>query len=159
MMSARPQAVSFGQADSPAGLAGWMLVHPGFAKWAYGKDPKQLPTRDEVLDDFSLYWLTNSVASSAKLYWENRMEGLTSASAQRTSEISVPVAVTVFPDEVYSPPESWAKRAYPNLIYYHKGEAGGHFAAWEYPDAFAAELRAAFRPLREGAIALGQTAN
>ena len=159
MMSARPQAVSFGQADSPAGLAGWMLVHPGFAKWAYGKNPEQLPTRDQVLDDFSLYWLTNSIASSARLYWENRMEGLTSASAQRTSEISVPVAVTVFPDEVYSPPESWAKRAYPNLIYFHKGDAGGHFAAWEYPESFAAELRAAFHPLQMAAIRSGQTTN
>jgi pimeloyl-ACP methyl ester carboxylesterase len=149
MMGARPQAVGYGLTDSPAGLAGWMLVHPGFANWAYGKDPKQSPTRDEVLDDFTLYWLTNSATSAARLYWENRGGSLISAAAQKTEEITVPVAVTVFPDEVYRAPETWARRAFRNLIYFHEADRGGHFAAWEYPELFAAELRAAFKPFRQ----------
>jgi pimeloyl-ACP methyl ester carboxylesterase len=148
MMGARPQAVGYGLTDSPAGLAGWMLVHPGFAQWKYGKEPKQSPTRDEVLDDFTLYWLTNTSASAARLYWENRGGSLISAAAQKTEEISVPVAVTVFPEEVYRAPETWARRAFRNLIYYHEADRGGHFAAWEYPELFAAELRAAFKSLR-----------
>lgn len=148
MMSARPQAVSYAHADSPAGLAGWLLVHPGFEHWAYGKDATQSPTRDEVLDDFTLYWLTNSAASSARLYWENRGRSLTSASAQKTGDITLPVAVTVFPNEVYQPPKTWVERAFSNLIYFNKADRGGHFAAWEYPELFSAELRAAFKPLR-----------
>ena len=124
-------------------------MHPGFEHWKYGKDPKQSPTRDDVLDDFTLYWLTNSAASAARIYWENRGRSLISASAQKTSEISVAVAITVFPDEVYQPTESWARRAFPNLIYFHEAESGGHFAAWEYPELFVAELRAAFRSLRQ----------
>jgi pimeloyl-ACP methyl ester carboxylesterase len=148
MLNVRPQAVAYGQTDSPAGLAGWMLVHPGFEHWSYGKDSKQSPTRDEVLDDFTLYWLTNSAASAARIYWENRGRNLTSASAQKTTEIKVPVAITVFPDEVYRPPKTWAQRAFPKLIYFNHADRGGHFAAWEYPEQFAAELRAAFKPLR-----------
>lgn len=148
MMNARPQAVGYGMTDSPAGLAGWMLVHPGFEHWSYGKDPAESPTRDEVLDGITLYWLTNSAASAARIYWENRGRDLISASAQKTREITVPVAISVFPDEVYRPPESWARRAFPNLIYFKAADRGGHFAAWEYPDLFAAEMRAAFKPLR-----------
>lgn len=148
MMTARPQAVGYGMADSPAGLAAFVLVHPGFAKWKFGSGPQQTPTRDEVLDNLSLYWLTNTAASAARIYWENRGRGITSSVAHQTDKISVPVAVTVFPDEVYRPPESWARRAYRNLIYFNKAEAGGHFAAWEYPDQFAVELRAAFKTLR-----------
>jgi pimeloyl-ACP methyl ester carboxylesterase len=148
MMGARPQAVGYGLTDSPAGLAGWMLVHGGFTKWTYGRDPKQSPTRDDVLDNFSLYWLTNSAASSARIYWENRNLNLLSAAAQKTGEISVPVAITVFPDEVFRAQEAWARRAFPNLIYFHEADRGGHFAMWEYPELFAAELRAAFEPLR-----------
>ncbi|MET0650855.1 MAG: epoxide hydrolase family protein [Pyrinomonadaceae bacterium] len=148
MMGARPQAVGYGLTDSPAGLAGWMLVHGGFAKWTYGKDPGQSPTRDDVLDNFSLYWLTNSMASSARLYWENRGTSLVSATAQKTAEIKIPVAITVFPDEVIRAQETWARRAFPNLIYFHEADRGGHFAMWEYPELFAAELRAAFKSLR-----------
>ena len=148
MMSARPQAVGYGLTDSPVGLAGWMLQHPGFAHWSYGKDPKQTPTRDEVLDNFTLYWLTNTAGSSARIYWENRTSELISAGSQRTSEITVPVAISLFPDEVYLPPETWARRAYSKLIYFHAAESGGHFAAWEYPELFAGELRAAFKTLR-----------
>jgi pimeloyl-ACP methyl ester carboxylesterase len=148
MMNARPQAVGYGLTDSPAGLAGFMLVHPGFEHWSWGKDPMQSPTRDDVLDDFTLYWLTNSSASAARIYWENRGRNLTSASAQMTAAISVPVAITVFPDEVYQPPKTWAERAFRNLIYYNAADRGGHFAAWEYPELFAGELRAAFESLR-----------
>ena len=148
IMGARPQAVSYGVTDSPAGLAGWMLQHSGFTKWTYGEDPKQSPTRDDVLDDFSLYWLTNTAASSARIYWENRGKNLTSATDQKTAEISVPVAITVFPDEVLRAQERWARRAFPNVIYFHEADRGGHFAMWEYPELFAAELRASFKPLR-----------
>lgn len=148
MMQARPQAVGYGLTDSPAGLAGWLLVHPGFDRWTYGKDPKQSPTKDDVLDNFTLYWLTNSATSAARIYWEHRGRELVSAASQKTDTISIPVAITVFPDEVYRAPETWAKRAFRNLIYFHEADRGGHFAAWEYPELFAAELRAAFRSLR-----------
>ena len=148
MMGARPQAVGYGLTDSPAGLAGWMLVHSGFTKWSYGKDPKQSPTIDDVLDNFSLYWLTNTAASSARIYWENRTQVLTSATSQKTNQISVPVAITVFPDEVIRAQEAWARRAFPTLSYFNEVDRGGHFAMWEYPDLFASELRAAFKPLR-----------
>ncbi len=149
MMSARPQAVGYGLTDSPAGLAGWMLVHGGFGKWTFGKDPQQTPTVDEVLDNFSLHWLTNTVTSGARLYWENRDQNLISAVAQKTDQITLPVAITTFPDDdLFRAPETWARRAFPNLIYFRDAERGGHFPAWEEPDLFAAELRAAFRSLR-----------
>jgi pimeloyl-ACP methyl ester carboxylesterase len=149
MMGARPQAVGYGLTDSPAGLAGWMLMHPGFAHWTFGKDLRRSPTRDDVLDNFTLYWLTNSATSSARLYWENRDQNLISAASQKTDQISVPVAITVFPEEVYRAPETWARRAFRNLIYFHEVDRGGHFAAWEYPELFAVELRNAFRSLRD----------
>jgi pimeloyl-ACP methyl ester carboxylesterase len=149
MMTARPQTVGYGATDSPAGLAAWILVHPGFAQWTYGSDSQQSPTKDDVLDDITLYWLTNSATSSARLYWENGARGsVIVAAAQKTGEISLPVAITVFPDDVYRAPETWARRAYPNLIYFHEVDRGGHFAAWEQPELFTAELRAAFRSLR-----------
>ncbi len=150
MLTARPQAVGYGQTDSPAGLAAWILVHPGFARWTYGDDPEKSPTKDEVLDDITLYWLTNTAASSARLYWENGGRNVVSAAAQKTNEISLPVAITVFPEDVYRPPETWARRAYRNLIYFHEVDKGGHFAAWEQPQLFAEEIRTAFRPLRSG---------
>ena len=148
MMGARPQAVGYGLTDSPVGLAGWMLVHSGFTKWSYGKDPKQSPTIDDVLDNFSLYWLTNTAASSARIYWENRDQNLTSATSQKTNQIKVPVAITVFPDEVIRAQEKWARRAFPTLSYFNEVERGGHFAMWEHPELFAGELRAAFKSLR-----------
>ena len=148
MMTARPQNVGYGITDSPAGLAAWLLGHPGFAQWKYGADPEQSPTRDDVLDNLTLYWVTNTGTSAARIYWENAGRSVTSAAAQKSAEIKLPVAITVFPDEVYRSPESWARRAYPNLIYFHEAEKGGHFAAWEEPEIFSAELRAAFRSLR-----------
>jgi pimeloyl-ACP methyl ester carboxylesterase len=150
MMTARPQTVGYGATDSPAGLAAWILVHPGFAQWTYGADPEKSPTKDDVLDDITLYWLTNSATSAARLYWENGSRGsVISAGAQKTAEISLPVAITVFPEDVYRPPETWARRAYRNLIYFHEVDKGGHFAAWEQPQLFSEELRAAFRSLRQ----------
>jgi pimeloyl-ACP methyl ester carboxylesterase len=149
MMTARPQTVGYGATDSPAGLAAWVLVHPGFAQWTYGADPEMSPTKDDVLDNITLYWLTNTAASAARLYWENGARGsVIVAAAQRTAEISLPVAITVFPEDVYRPPETWARRAYRNLTYFNEVDKGGHFAAWEQPELFSAELRAAFRSLR-----------
>jgi pimeloyl-ACP methyl ester carboxylesterase len=149
MMTARPQAVGYGLTDSPTGLAGWMLVHGGFGKWSYGANPEQTPTREEVLDNFSLYWLTGTPASAARLYWENRDENLISAAAQKTTAIKIPVAITVFPeDDLFRAPESWARRAFPSLTYFRKAERGGHFAAWEHPELFATEMRSAFKSLR-----------
>ena len=149
MMTARPQTVGYGANNSPAGLAAWILVHPGFAQWKYGNDPKQSPTKDDVLDNITLYWLTNTASSAARLYWENGARGsVIVAAAQKTGDISLPVAITVFPDDVYRAPETWARRAYRNLIYFHEVDKGGHFAAWEQPELFSAELRAAFGPLR-----------
>jgi pimeloyl-ACP methyl ester carboxylesterase len=147
-MTARPQAIEYGPTDSPAGLAAFILWHPGFKQWTYGDDPDQSPTRDEVLDDMTLYWLTNTATSSGRLYWENRDQNLISAAVQKTAEISVPVGITVFPGDVYRAPETWARRAYPNLIDFHEVDRGGHFAAWEQPALFASEGRAAFRSLR-----------
>jgi pimeloyl-ACP methyl ester carboxylesterase len=150
MMTARPQTVGYAATDSPAGLAAWILVHPGFAQWTYGTDPGQSPTKDDVLDNITLYWLTNTAASSARLYWENGARGsVIVAAAQKTADISLPVAITVFPDDVYRAPETWARRAYRNLVYFHEVDKGGHFAAWEQPELFSAELRAAFRSLRQ----------
>ncbi len=149
MMSARPQTVGYGATDSPAGLAAWVLVHPGFAQWTYGADPEKSPTKDDVLDDITLYWLTNTATSAARLYWEGGRQGsIIVAAAQKTNEIALPVAITVFPEDVYRAPETWARRAYRNLIYFHEVDKGGHFAAWEQPELFVSELRAAFRSLR-----------
>jgi pimeloyl-ACP methyl ester carboxylesterase len=149
MLTARPQTIGYGMADSPVFLAAWMLVHPGFAHWKFGADAQQLPTKDDVLDDITLYWLTDTATSAARLYWENGARGsVLNAAAQKTSEISLPVAITVFPEDVYRPPETWARRAYRNLIYFHEADRGGHFAAWEQPQLFSEEVRAAFRSLR-----------
>ena len=146
MMVTRPQTVGDGLSDSPAGLAAWM--YDKFAQWTYsGGEPEKSLTRDEMLDDITLYWLTNSAVSSARLYWENNNNNF-SASAQRTAEISIPVAVTVFPGEIYQAPESWTRRAYPRLVYFNEVDKGGHFAAWEEPELFASEVRAAFKSLR-----------
>jgi pimeloyl-ACP methyl ester carboxylesterase len=148
IMGARPQAVGYGLTDSPAGLAAFLLIHPGFSKWTFGDDPGESPTKDDVLDDFTLYWLTNSASSAARIYWEERGKNVIGATSQKTMDIKVPVAVTAFPDDIFSAPETWARRAFPTLIYYHKAVKGGHFAAWEQPQLFTEELRAAFKTLR-----------
>ncbi|MBW4421684.1 MAG: epoxide hydrolase [Myxacorys californica WJT36-NPBG1] len=147
MMGTRPQTIGYGLTDSPAGLAAWLLGHPGFAQWTSSSHAEKSPTKDEVLDDITLYWLTNSAVSSARLYWENK-SSLLNAAAQKTDEISLPVAITVFPGEIYRAPETWARRAFRNLIYFHEVDKGGHFAAWEQPQLFSEEIRAAFRSVR-----------
>ena len=140
MMGTRPQTVGYALTDSPVGLAAWMYDYNG-------GEPQRLLTKDEMLDDVTLYWLTNTAISSARLYWENK-DAILSAAAQKTAEISITVGVTVFPGEIYRAPKSWTQRAYRNLIYFNEVDKGGHFAAWEEPELFSAELRAAFRSLR-----------
>ncbi|HEY9622253.1 MAG TPA: epoxide hydrolase family protein [Crinalium sp.] len=149
IMGTRPQTIGYGLTDSPVGLAAWLLGHPGFAQWtSSGGNSEKSPTTDEVLDDITLYWLTNSATSSARLYWENGSTSLLNAIAQKTEEISLPVAITIFPGEIYQAPETWTRRAYRNLSYFHEVDQGGHFAAWEQPQLFSEEIRAAFRSLR-----------
>jgi pimeloyl-ACP methyl ester carboxylesterase len=138
----RPQTLGYGLADSPAGLAAW--IYEKFAAWTDSAgEPERALSRDEMLDDISLYWLTNSGTSSARLYWE-----VHGGSPFNAVDVSIPVAVTVFPGEIYRAPRSWAELNYHNLIYFNEVAKGGHFAAWEQPEIFTEEIRAAFRPLR-----------
>jgi pimeloyl-ACP methyl ester carboxylesterase len=147
MMVTRPQTIGYALADSPSGLAAW--TYEKIAEWSDSDGrPERVLGRDAILDDITLYWLTNTGASSSRFYWENNNNNF-SAAAQKTREIKVPVAITVFPHEIYRAPESWSKQAYPSLYYFHEAAKGGHFAAWEQPQLFAEELRAAFRPLRK----------
>jgi pimeloyl-ACP methyl ester carboxylesterase len=147
MMVTRPQTVGYALADSPAGQAAW--IYDKFAAWTFTDgEPERELSKDDMLDDITLYWLTNSATSSAQLYWENNNNNFNAAN-QKTAEISLPVAVTVFPGEIYRAPLSWSQKAYRNLIYFHEVDQGGHFAAWEQPELFAHEIRAAFKPLRQ----------
>jgi pimeloyl-ACP methyl ester carboxylesterase len=149
-MAARPQTL-YGIADSPVGLAAWLLDHndadgqPAAAVvCALDRTTSATGelTRDEVLDNITLYWLTNTGVSASRLYWEYK------GGFFNTKGVTIPVAVTVFPGEQYQAPRSWAERAYRNLIYFNKVDKGGHFAAWEEPELFATELRGAFSSLR-----------
>jgi pimeloyl-ACP methyl ester carboxylesterase len=143
-MGTRPQTL-YGIADSPVGLAAWILDHDllSYELIARAFDGKREGlTRDDVLDNITLFWLTNTAISAARLYWENKF------SFFNVKNVSIPVAVSAFPDELYPAPRSWAERAYPNLIHYNKLDKGGHFAAWEQPELLSTELREAFRPLR-----------
>jgi pimeloyl-ACP methyl ester carboxylesterase len=142
IMATRPQTIGYALTDSPAGLAAWIYDYNN-------GEPERLLHKDDVLDDITLYWLTNTATSSARLYWESGGRSPTLAVAQKTAEISLPVAITVFPGELYRAPETWARRAYRNLIYFHEVDKGGHFAAWEQPELFSVELRAAFKSLRQ----------
>ena len=142
IMGTRPQALGYSLADSPVGLAAWIYDYNN-------GEPARLLDRDDVLDDITLYWLTNTATSAARIYWETAGQSVVLSAAQKTSEISLPVAITVFPEEVYGAPETWARRAYRNLVYFNEVEKGGHFAAWEQPQLFSREIRAAFRPLRQ----------
>ena len=143
-MGNRPQTL-YGIADSPVGLAGWILDHDArsyaLISRVFDGQPEGL-SRDDVLDNITLYWLTNTGVSSARLYWENKLAFFD------PKHVTIPVAVSAFPDELYQAPRSWAERAYPKLIHYNKLDKGGHFAAWEQPELFTTELRAAFRSLR-----------
>ncbi|RZJ54759.1 MAG: epoxide hydrolase [Flavobacterium sp.] len=147
MMVTRPQTLGYGLTDSPVGLASFFLDK--FNEWTYsGGNAEKSLTKNEMLDDISLYWFTNTANSSAQLYWENNNNNF-NALEQRTAEIKVPVAITVFPGEIYQAPKSWAERAYKNLSYFNEVHKGGHFASWEEPQIFTIELRAAFKGLRK----------
>jgi len=143
-MAARPQTL-YGVADSPVGLAAWLLDHDtrsyALITRVFDGQPEGL-TRDDVLDNVTLYWLTNTTVSSARIYWENKLAFFA------PKHVAIPVAVSAFPDEVVQTPRSWAAKAYPNLIYYNRLEKGGHFPAWEQPELFTKEVRAAFKSLR-----------
>jgi pimeloyl-ACP methyl ester carboxylesterase len=143
-MSNRPQTL-YGIEDSPIGLAAWMLDHDArsYALIArvFAGQPEGL-TRDDILDNVTLYWLTNTAVSSARLYWESKLPFFA------PKGVAIPVAVSAFPDEIYTAPRSWAAKAYPKLIHYNRLAKGGHFAAWEQPQVFSEELRASFRSLR-----------
>jgi len=149
-----PQTVGYALTDSPVGLAAWMLDHDpdSYEKVSHafveGKPTGGL-TREHIVDNITLYWLTNTAASSARLYWEETQSiGAAVASGQKPPDLKLPVAYTVFPSELVQAPRSWAEKVYPNLIYYREAERGGHFAAWEEPQLFSEEMRAAFRSLR-----------
>ncbi|MEJ5976395.1 epoxide hydrolase [Novosphingobium sp. PS1R-30] len=142
MMLTRPQTIGYSLVDSPLGLAAW--IYDKFATWTYsGGDPERVLTRDEMLDDISLYWLTRTGASAARIYWEDHSNNFNAIDIA-----ALPVAVTVFPGEIYRAPRTWAERCYHNLAYFNEAANGGHFAAWEQPAIFTEEVRAAFRPLR-----------
>jgi len=148
-MSNRPQTL-YGIADSPVGLAAWMLDHDirSYLMIARVFDGKtEGLTRDDVLDNVTLYWLTNTAISSARLYWDTTQIS-TGGGFFDVRGVTIPLAVSAFPDEIYAAPKSWAARAYPNLIYYNKLDKGGHFAALEQPELFVGELRASFQSLR-----------
>ena len=145
----RPQTIGYSLADTPVGLAAWLLDHDAgtyqhlarlFAGQPYGAI-----TRDDWLDNTSLYWFTNTATSAARLYWQQAVTGQNFYAA---ADVSLPAAVTVFPDEYVQAPRSWTEQAYHQLIYFNQAEKGGHFAAWEQPQVFSEELRAAFRTLR-----------
>jgi pimeloyl-ACP methyl ester carboxylesterase len=148
IMATRPQTL-YGFADSPIDLAAFCIDHgdgtgqPGLIQEILlGRLNGDL-TRDDILDNLTLYWLTNTGVSAARLYWENKADFFDA------KPITIPFAISVFPDELYQAPRSWAERAYPhNLIYYNQLDRGGHFAAWEQPQLFSEEMRAAFRSLR-----------
>ena len=148
IMSTRPQTM-YGLADSPIDLAAFALDHgdgsgqPGLVKGVLDGTYESDLTRDDLLDNITLYWLTNTAVSASRLYWENKADFFDA------KDITIPFAISVFPDELYQAPRSWAEQAYPNnLIHYNRVDRGGHFAAWEQPRLFAEEMRAAFRSLR-----------
>jgi pimeloyl-ACP methyl ester carboxylesterase len=153
-MNNRPQTL-YGIVDSPVGLAAWMLDHDArsqemIARVFEGKTEGL--TRDDVLDNVTLYWLTNTAISSARLYWDTRQ--VAKGGFFDVRGIKIPVAVSAFPDEIYAAPRSWAEKAYPKLIHYNRVEKGGHFAAWEQPQFFSEEVRTSFRSLRSSVVAM-----
>jgi pimeloyl-ACP methyl ester carboxylesterase len=143
-MANRPQTL-YGIGDSPVGMAAWMLDHDATSLALMSRvfdGQSEGLTRDDILDNVTLYWLTNTTVSSARLYWESKLPFFAPKNVQ------VPTAVTAFPEELYQAPRSWTEKAYPKLIFYNRANKGGHFAAWEQPQILVADLRAAFRPLR-----------
>jgi pimeloyl-ACP methyl ester carboxylesterase len=149
----RPQTIGYALLDSPVALAAWMLDHDTDSYYKIARaflegQPSGNLTRDHILDNVTTYWLTGTGVSAARSYWEGgRATAL--AASQPPPEVKLPVGFTTFPGEIFRAPRSWAEKIYPNLIYFHQADRGGHFAAWEEPQLFAEEVRAAFRPLRE----------
>jgi pimeloyl-ACP methyl ester carboxylesterase len=148
----RPQTIGYALLDSPVALAGWMLDHDTDAYYKISRafvdgQPSGGLTRDHILDNITLYWLTGTGASAARSYWEaGRAQAL--AAGQAPPPVKLPVGFTTFPGEIFRAPRSWVEKGYPNVTYFHEAARGGHFAAWEEPELFATEIRAAFRPLR-----------
>ena len=148
----RPQTIGYALLDSPVALAAWMLDHDTdsyekISRAFVDGQPSGGLTRDHVLDNITVYWLTGTGASAARSYWEGgRAQAL--AAGQPRPEVKLPVGFTTFPDEIFRAPRRWVHQAYPNLTYFHEADQGGHFAAWEEPELFATEIRAAFAPLR-----------
>ncbi len=153
--STRPQTIGYSLLDSPVGLAAWMLDHDTDSYYKMSRafvdgGPVGGLTRESIVDNITLYWLTGTGASAARWYWEfGRFVAAAGASGQAPPPVSVPVGFTTFPGELWAAPRSWVETVYPGVAYFNEVDRGGHFAAWEEPDLFAAELRAAFRPLRE----------
>ncbi len=153
--STRPQTIGYSLLDSPVGLAAWLLDHDTdsyykFSRAFVDREPVGNLTRDNILDDITLYWLTRTGASAARWYWEfGRVLAAAHASGQAPPPVSVPVGFTTFPGEIWAAPRSWVEAVYPTLAYFNEVDRGGHFAAWEQPKLFSAELRAAFGPLRQ----------
>jgi pimeloyl-ACP methyl ester carboxylesterase len=148
-MNNRPQTL-YGIVDSPVGLAAWMIDHDDRSEKMIARvfdEKMEGLTRDDVLDNITLYWLTNTALSSARLYWDNAHHPTGGFFDPRG--IKIPVAVSIFPDELYAAPRSWAERAFPKLIHYNRLPKGGHFAAWEQTELFTAEMRSAFKSLRQ----------
>jgi pimeloyl-ACP methyl ester carboxylesterase len=152
--STRPQTIGYSLLDSPVGLAAWMLDHDTDSYYKFSRafvdgEPAGNLTRDNIVDDITLYWLTGTGASAARWYWEfGRFLAAAGAAGHAPPPVSVPVAFTAFPGELWAAPRSWVETAYPGLAYFNEVDKGGHFAAWEEPDFFAGEVRAAFRSLR-----------
>jgi len=153
-MPEHPQTIGYALTDTPAGLAAWMLDHDAdsyekIARAFLQGQPSGGLTRERIVDNMTLYWLTDTATSSARLYWESfRTIYAAIASGAKPTKLSLPVAFTVFPGEIFQAPRKWAEKVYPNLVYFNEADRGGHFAAWEEPELFSEEMRAAFRPLR-----------
>jgi pimeloyl-ACP methyl ester carboxylesterase len=153
-MATRPQTIGYSLLDSPVGLAGWMLDHDTDSYYKISRafvdgEPVGHLTRDTIVDNITLYWLTGTAASAARSYWEDgRALAAALASGQAPPPVKVPVGFTTFPGEIWASPRSWVEMVYPGLAYFNEVDRGGHFAAWEEPGLFASELRAAFKPLR-----------
>jgi len=148
----RPQTIGYALLDSPVALAAWMLDHDTDSYYKISRafvdgQPAGNLTRDHILDNITLYWLTGTGASAARLYWEGGQAAAAAAGKPRP-EMKLPAGVTAFPGEIFPAPRSWAEKVYPHLIYFHEAARGGHFAAWEEPQLFTEEVRASFRPLR-----------
>lgn len=148
MMNTRPQTLGYALADSPVGLLAFF--YDKFTEWTYGRDPEKSLTRDDMLDDVTLYWLTNTGTSSSRSYWDAAQGG--GGPFNAIEIIKVPVAVTIFPGEIYRAPRKWAEQNFHNLVYWNEVDKGGHFAAWEEPEIFTAELRAAFKGMRKNLL-------